>query len=118
MFVFQPFPLSFSLYRVYCDCPWIPSGSDVLRHALFNTFPVPAVGCLGWRLLVETCDTREAPCRRHDFTFAPGHMECHGVKQAVEITGKKRLVLSLQGHPRQQTGDWKDGEGASAKYTI
>ncbi|KAI2660874.1 Insulin-like growth factor-binding protein 2-B [Labeo rohita] len=35
---------SFSLCHVYCDCLWIPSGSDVLRHALFNTFTVPAVG--------------------------------------------------------------------------
>lgn len=35
---------SFSLYRVYWDCPWIPLGSDMLRHAPFDTFPVPAVG--------------------------------------------------------------------------
>lgn len=121
MFVFQPFPLSPCI-----TCTVIALGSlrglmcwDTLSSTPFQCLQW---GCLGWRLLVQTCDTREAPCRRRDFTFAPGHLECHGVKQAIEITEKmkrkKRLVLSPQGHPRQPPTDWRDDEGASAKYTV
>lgn len=85
MFVFQSFPLTPCM-----ACTVIALGT--LRGLMCrDTLSSTPFQCLGWRRLVETCDTRKAPCRRHDFTFTPGHLECHGCQTSNWNNNRKKM---------------------------
>lgn len=110
MFVFQSFPLS---PCIVCFALGTLRGL-ICRDTLSST----PFQCLGWRRLVETCDTRKAPCRRHDFTFTPGHLECHGCQTSNWNNKKNSWALFTSGHPRQPTPQTGEMMKRQQKYSL